>query len=223
MKHVIYPARFETIPASMFAGCDKLESITIEDGITSIGDNAFDGCTSLLGVSIPNSVTYVGNYAFANCTSLTAPSFVDKTGTDYYELGTHIFYGCTSLTSVVLPNAWRITVADAKDCGMGGTKQQPEPSTEQLEGNIPSYMFAGTGIINAVLPERVTMLSTKGVFMNCVSLVSVELEAANLYHQHNNVNATYYTGCTSLDTSTIVYPAYKAPGGNSGGFPGGKF
>ena len=214
MKHVIYPARFETIPASMFAGCDKLESITIEDGITSIGDNAFDGCTSLLGVSIPNSVTYVGNYAFANCTNLTAPSFVDKTGTDYYELGTHIFYGCTSLTSVVLPNAWRITVADATACNLSsGDRLNPGPTPEQLSGNIPSYMFAYTGITTAVLPANVTMLCTKGVFMGCENLTSVTFGVTQLAHPASALGADYFTGCTSLPAD--FKPPYKA--GTSGG------
>ena len=216
MKHVVYPARFETIPASMFAGCDKLESITIENGIISIGDHAFDGCVSLISVVIPNSVTYVGNYAFANCTSLTSPSFEDKTGSDYYELGTHIFDGCTSLTTVVLPNAWRITVEDAKACGIdSGDRMNPGPTVQQLEGNIPSYMFANTGIVNAVLPARVTMLCTKGVFMNCASLTSVTFGVTQLLHAENKLGADYFAGCVSLPAD--FKPPYKTGGVGGGG------
>jgi len=49
-----------------------LTSVTIPDGVTTIGNSAFIGCTSLTSVTIPDSVTTIGNYAFWGCTSLTS-------------------------------------------------------------------------------------------------------------------------------------------------------
>ena len=57
------------------AYCASLTSVTIPNGVTSIGDVAFDDCSSLTSVTIPGSVTSIGMCAFAYCTSLTSVYF----------------------------------------------------------------------------------------------------------------------------------------------------
>ena len=61
-----------TIVSYAFEGCSSLTSVTINDGVTSIGESAFEDCTGLTSVTIPNSVTSIGRYAFYNCTGLTS-------------------------------------------------------------------------------------------------------------------------------------------------------
>ncbi len=46
-------------------------TVTIPEGVTSIGAGAFSGCTDLTSITIPISVISIGDYAFANCTGLT--------------------------------------------------------------------------------------------------------------------------------------------------------
>lgn len=77
-----------------------LNSVSIPDGITSIGDNAFKGCNRLSSLTIPNSVTSIGNYAFAYCSKLTSVTIPD--GIKVINTGT--FEGCASLNSMVIPN-----------------------------------------------------------------------------------------------------------------------
>ena len=50
-----------------FQGCTGLTAVTIPNSVTSIGEFAFDGCTGLTSVTVPNSVTSIGNYAFKSC------------------------------------------------------------------------------------------------------------------------------------------------------------
>ena len=54
-----------------YANKDKIESVVIEDGVTSIGANAFDVCSGLTSITIPNSVTSIGAKAFRGCSGLT--------------------------------------------------------------------------------------------------------------------------------------------------------
>ena len=49
-----------------------VKTVTIEDGVTSIGSYAFRGSTSLTSVIIGSGVTSIGSYAFRNCSSLTS-------------------------------------------------------------------------------------------------------------------------------------------------------
>ena len=48
-----------------------IKTVTIGDGITSIGDYAFCGCSGLTELTLPNSVTSIGGYAFAYCSGLS--------------------------------------------------------------------------------------------------------------------------------------------------------
>ena len=43
---------------------DNIKKVVIEDGVTSIGDNAFYDCTGLTSIEIPDSVTSIGDCAF---------------------------------------------------------------------------------------------------------------------------------------------------------------
>lgn len=48
----------------------NLESITLPDSITSIGQNAFYYCNSLTSITLSDSITNIGYRAFADCTGL---------------------------------------------------------------------------------------------------------------------------------------------------------
>ena len=80
---------------------ENIKSITIPDGVTSIGDSAFSGCRSLTDITIPDSVTSIGCEAFYNCSSLTNITIPD--GVTSIEYGT--FYDCSSLTNITIPDS----------------------------------------------------------------------------------------------------------------------
>ena len=44
-----------------------IKRIIIDDGVSTIGNEAFDDCYTLTSVTIPNSVTKIGTAAFATC------------------------------------------------------------------------------------------------------------------------------------------------------------
>ena len=84
-----------------FDGCSGLTSIEIPNSVTSIGDHAFNGCSGLTSIEIPNSVTSIGDYAFYNCSGLTSIEIPNSVT----SIGSSAFYGCSGLTSIEIPNS----------------------------------------------------------------------------------------------------------------------
>ena len=79
---------------------DKITSIVIEEGVTSIGNYAFSNFEYVTSsVSIPASVTSIGNYSF-NYSSMPSVTFAANSALK--TIGSYAF-NCTSLTSVTLP------------------------------------------------------------------------------------------------------------------------
>lgn len=78
-----------------------VKSITISDGITSIGDHAFSDCYNLTSIVIPGSVTSIGDNAFYYCPSLE--SIVIPDGVT--SIGSQAFTYCNALESIVIPDS----------------------------------------------------------------------------------------------------------------------
>ncbi|MBR5842202.1 MAG: leucine-rich repeat domain-containing protein [Bacteroidaceae bacterium] len=53
-----------------FCNCSSLTTITISEGVTSIGRYAFAYCTSLTSITIPEGMTSIQNNAFEGCSNL---------------------------------------------------------------------------------------------------------------------------------------------------------
>lgn len=69
LRDVVIPGDM-IIEKDSFKGCTSLTSVTMCEGITTIGANAFAGCTSLENVSVPNGLKSVNRSSFDGCTSL---------------------------------------------------------------------------------------------------------------------------------------------------------
>ena len=89
----------KVIAEGAFHRCERLKSVVIPNGITTIGTAAFSWCASLENVEIPNSVTAIELGAFAWCSRLTSV----KLSENLKQLGEYAFSGCGSLESVTIP------------------------------------------------------------------------------------------------------------------------
>ena len=77
-----------------------ITKVTIENGVTNIGDYAFYYCAYLTDVSISNSVTSIGESAFESCLKLTSITIPDSVT----SIDTWAFYDCKSLSTINLPD-----------------------------------------------------------------------------------------------------------------------
>ena len=53
-----------------FSGCQELEKVVINEGITNISKSAFSYCYILSKVVFPKSLKVINEYAFYNCDNL---------------------------------------------------------------------------------------------------------------------------------------------------------
>ena len=89
-----------------FCVCIYVESVTIPDSVTSIGEGAFAYCSGLTSITIPDSVTSIGSWAFG-CSGLTSVTIPDNVN----SIGSGAFCDCRQLKEIVW-NAENCTIED---------------------------------------------------------------------------------------------------------------
>ena len=81
--------------------CKSITTVKIENGVTTIGNQAFIDCYVLESITIPNGVTTIGNWAFAGCTTLESTTIPNGVTT----IGRSAFFWCIALTSITIPSS----------------------------------------------------------------------------------------------------------------------
>ena len=104
----------------------EIESIVIEDGVTSIGNNAFCFSPALTSLSLSNTVESIGDFAFLVCMNLTSITLPNSLVT----IGERAF-ATTGLTTISIPSS-------VMDIGSGAFVSSPLTSIVVDEDN-PSY------------------------------------------------------------------------------------
>jgi len=100
-KSIVIENGVTSIGNNAFSYFNQLTSVTIPTSVTSIGENAFYVCQNLTSVTIPTSVTSIGNNAFHACIGLASITFAS--GSQLTTIGKEAFVGCISLTSIEIP------------------------------------------------------------------------------------------------------------------------
>ncbi len=104
---VVIPARKDGVPvtavaAEAFRDCVWLESVTIPEGIVSLGDRAFYHCIGLTDVTLPSTVRSLGVSVFERCVGLER---ADLSQTALTDLPYGTFINCLSLMEIDLPDS----------------------------------------------------------------------------------------------------------------------
>ncbi|MBQ7713252.1 MAG: leucine-rich repeat domain-containing protein, partial [Clostridia bacterium] len=187
---------------SLYIGGTKIEgTLTVPEGVTSIGSSAFYKCSGLTSVTIPDSVTSIGSYAFRGCsglTSITIPNSVTS-------IGAGVFSGCSSLVSMTIPFVGGTAGKTASDTyqypfgyifgtaytGMAVTQYYYEASTRTTKTTycIPSSLRSVTVTGGNIL---------YGAFYNCSMLTSITIPAGV-----TSIGSSAFYKCSGLTSVTI--------------------
>ena len=107
--HIIIPDSVKHIECGdsfkQFSG--YLTSVTLPNGLETIGQSAFSGCYNLKSINIPDTVTTIGQSAFAQCRRLRnvfIPASVENIGPLAFNFCDNTVY-CETVT-ITIPDGW---------------------------------------------------------------------------------------------------------------------
>ena len=83
-----------------FEGCSNLNTLTLPEGLVSIGNNSFD-CTGVGEIIFPTTLKSIGDEAFSFCIRIRAINLPEG----LLSIGVSAFYGSPELRKVILPSS----------------------------------------------------------------------------------------------------------------------
>lgn len=175
-KNVQIPAEFENTPVTEISETtfnhehedEDIESISIPEGVTTIGKSAFYDCKSLKSISFPSTLKSIGHWAFKGCESLANIDLPESTT----ELGQDVFD----------ETAWYENQPDGL-IYLGKTlyaykgdmpKDTKIDITEGTKGIAGNAFNNCKNLINITIPNSIEVIGY-GAFSQCKSLAEIKI------------------------------------------------
>ena len=183
-----------------FYGC-SLNSVSISDGVKSIGNSAFGNCENLVSIVVDddNTVYHSGGDCLIKTSTKTLVlgcqnSVIPGDGS-VTSIGSNAFLGCSGLVNIVIPGKIRSIGDDAfSDC---------------------------SSLLNINIPSSVKSIDSDA-FVGCLSIESITVDAGNtVYHADSNcliktASKSLVLGCKNsiipTDGSVTILDSYSFTG-----------
>lgn len=160
------------IPAGLFAGCSRLKNVTINEGITGIGESAFRE-TVLKKLILPSTVITVNDNAFAYCRHLEKAVLNESLN----SIGYQAFMTTASLFAINIPDSVRYI--GSKCFAFSGIKSVRLPENDAFMV-ILRKTFLGCKNLEAIeVPDNVKSINDDA-FNECTSLRHINLDKVQM-------------------------------------------
>ncbi|MDY5880207.1 MAG: leucine-rich repeat protein [Oscillospiraceae bacterium] len=189
VKNVVVNDGVTTIGEQAFAGLFYLESASIPKSVNNIGRQAFHG-SNLKSVTIAGSNTVIETEAFYLCDYLETLTIMSGTT----KIGSYAFSGCSSLKSITLPDSvTQILDSAFQHCSKLETIRIPK--------NVKTIYYSTfadcTNLKNVEFNNALTKID-KLAFYNCTSLETLSFPASL-----KTIGESAFSGCTSLKKAEL--------------------
>ena len=166
VKKLVVEDGITSIGNDAFSDCESLASAELAEGITSIGDGAFTGCYDLEKINIPNSVTSIGYDAFDSCWTL--PSLELPSGLSKLESSAVSF---TAFKELTVPHGVKVVDSYLATYNDNLTTVTLEEGVEEIWHRA----FWGCEKLNNITIPRSVKKIEGEAFLECTSLKSVTI------------------------------------------------
>lgn len=199
----------------------KVQTVVLENGVTSIGKHAFSNCVNLTSITIPEGITEIGAEAFRGCTNLDSIQLPASLKT----VQQNAFSGCTALDTVYYSgklNQWgQLTVAAGNQAltnanllyeghyAVSGTYctgvawKLDANGTLTISGTGKMVDYTGGAVIETwqdadvkkvIIQQGITEIG-EGVFSRCTNLEEVTVSSSV-----TEIGTDAFSGCAALTT-----------------------
>ena len=209
-------------------------SVSMPEGITSIGFEAFSGCQNLESVALPESLTTLGDYAFISCKLLKTI----KIPSGVTAIPRSCFFGCSSLESVTIPegvmtigsfafkscNLKALTLPESLekigDCAFYDNRSLKSVNIPAKVKTIGKQAFYDCGLTELVIPEGVQTIDNYAFFNNSLqnltlpsTITSIGESAFRYNNNLQSITCNTATPPTLGDNAFGIYikPVIKVP------------
>ena len=174
---------------------EYITSITVGEGVTSIGAAAFGSLENLKNLSLPSTLNKIGDYAIGACTSLTSVTIPENVS----EIGIWAFTGLWSLKEISIPGS----VAKISDYAFAGCNALRKLTLNSGTTAIGKYAFTGcTSLTELALPDGLETVD-ESAFKDCEVITKLTVPASV-----TSIADGAFSGCTAL--TDVYYLGTKA-------------
>lgn len=160
------------IPSGLFAGCNRLKNVIIKEGITGIGESAFRN-TAIKKLVLPSTVIIVNDNAFADCRWLEEALLNEKL--DF--IGCQAFMNTISLSQISIPD--KVEYIGPECFRYSGIKNIKLPKNDNFTVIYNKTFFECVNLKEVVLPDSIRQMGS-GAFACCKSLQRINLDKIKL-------------------------------------------